>query len=69
MDRLTKIDLLMQVIQGAADRSILKTNKLLFRRGVGNEQMFEINGKQATLTDVFTLFYTDPTFTTEIIAS
>ena len=55
MDRAQKIDLLMQVIQGTADRSILKTNKVVCFIGGDPESRFKINGSTASFGDVFAL--------------
>ena len=69
MDRVQKLDLLVQVLQGKADRTILKTNKVICFIGGNPVTRFTINGNTATFGDVFALLNEDPNFTTEIITS
>lgn len=67
MDRSQRIELLMQVLQGKAPKSILKTNKVVCFIGGDPENRFKINGNNATFGDVFALLNEDPTFETEVI--
>ncbi|MGN7203933.1 hypothetical protein ACTHQF_06635 [Pedobacter sp. SAFR-022] len=66
MNKSQKIESLMQVLKGRAPKSILKRNKLLFRRGSDTGRMFLLNGSTITLSDVFSLLYTDDTFEVEV---
>lgn len=67
MDRLQRIEMLMQVLQGKADRSILKTNKVVCFIGGDPETRFKINGSSSSFGDVFALLNEDPAFETEVI--